>query len=136
MIRFIFALLFVTFVQATELTPDNWEEVTSGKSVFIKYFAPWCGHCKRLKPDWDKLTEKYEDSDTTLVAEVDCTAAGKPLCDSAGVKGFPTLKYGSPSDLQDYKQARDFDTLDTFTSELKPPCDVKTFNFLLRRPKS
>eukprot|EP00804_Cyclotella_cryptica_P026088 CCRYP_013950-RA/>CCRYP_013950-RA protein AED:0.18 eAED:0.18 QI:165/0.66/0.5/1/0.66/0.75/4/0/246 len=81
---------------AIELTPDNWDAETSGKTAFIKFFAPWCGHCKKMKPDWDKLMEAYAGSATQLVAEVDCTAAGKPLCDQVGVRGYPTIKYGDP----------------------------------------
>merc|ERR1719411_1833770 len=58
-----------------------------------------------------------------LVADVDCTAEGKPLCDSNGVKGFPTIKYGDPSALEDYKGGRDFDALKKFADEnLKPMC--------------
>ena len=56
-----------------------------------------------MKPDWDKLMEEFADSATQLVADVDCTAEGKPLCDAHGVKGFPTIKWGDPSDLQDYQ---------------------------------
>ena len=80
---------------AIELTPDNWDEVTAGKTVFLKMFAPWCGHCKKMKPDWDKLMEEFKDSPTALVADVDCTADGKPICDDNGVRGFPTLKWVS-----------------------------------------
>jgi len=76
-----------------------------------------------MKPDWDKLMEEFADSTTQLVADVDCTAEGKPLCDSNGVKGFPTIKWGDPSDLQDYKGGRDFDSLKKFADEnLKPVC--------------
>ena len=76
-----------------------------------------------MKPDWDKLMEEFADSTTQLIADVDCTAEGKPLCDSNGVKGFPTLKYGDPSDLQDYKGGRDIDSLRKFIqTELKPSC--------------
>ena len=57
---------------AIELTPDNWDEVTAGKTVFLKMFAPWCGHCKKMKPDWDKLMEEFKDSPTALVADVVC----------------------------------------------------------------
>ena len=86
-------------------------------------FAPWCGHCKKMKPDWDKLMEETAGSETQLVADVDCTADGKPICDENGVRGFPTLKYGDPSDLQDYQGSRDYDALAKFVKEeLKPVC--------------
>lgn len=76
-----------------------------------------------MKPAWDKLMAEFADSKSALVADVDCTAAGKPLCDSNGVKGFPTIKYGNPSDLQDYQGGRDFDALLEFANEnLGPTC--------------
>lgn len=106
-----------------ELTPDNWDAETSGKTIFLKMFAPWCGHCKKMKPDWDKLMKENEGSATQLVADVDCTAAGKSICDENGVKGFPTLKFGDPTDLQDYKGGRDYNSLAKFVKEeLKPQC--------------
>lgn len=61
-----------------------------------------------MKPDWDKLMEEFAGRDTQLVGDVDCTAEGKPICDSNDVKGFPTIKYGDPADLQDYQGGRDF----------------------------
>lgn len=126
MFKFILSLAFFAQAYSLELTPENWDESVVGKTLLVKYFAPWCGHCKKLKPAWDKLMAKYEDSDTVLVAKVDCTAEGKPLCDEVGVKGFPTLKYGASWDLQDYALGRDFESLDHFASELKPVCDVNT----------
>mmetsp|Transcript_11535 Transcript_11535/g.17489 ORF Transcript_11535/g.17489 Transcript_11535/m.17489 type:complete len:218 (+) Transcript_11535:132-785(+) len=114
---------------AIELSPDNWEAETSGKSVFLKFFAPWCGHCKKLKPDWDKLMDEFAGSASQLVADVDCTAGGKPLCDANGVKGYPTLKWGDPSDLQDYQGGRSLDDLKKFATEnLKPLCSVKNID--------
>jgi protein disulfide-isomerase-like protein len=107
---------------AMELTPDNWDDETAGKTVFLKFFAPWCGHCKRMKPAWDKLMDAYADNNAILVADVDCTAAGKPLCDSNGVRGFPTIKYGDPSSLEDYNGGRDFDALKSHADGLKPLC--------------
>jgi len=76
-----------------------------------------------MAPDWEKLSAEWEDSEIGLVAEVDCTAAGKPLCDSNGVKGFPTIKYGDPSSLEDYTGGRNFEDLSRFAQEnLKPMC--------------
>jgi len=108
---------------AIELTPANYDEVTAGKVVMLKMFAPWCGHCKKMKPDWDKLMEEYKDSETQLIADVDCTAEGKEICDTNGVRGFPSIKYGDPSDLQDYEGSRDYDKLKKFIdNDLKPTC--------------
>jgi len=119
----LFAAAGFATANAVELTPDNWDAETSGKTIFVKFFAPWCGHCKKMKPDWDKLIGEFSGSATQLVADVDCTADGKPLCDANGVKGFPTLKYGDPSDLQDYEGGREYDDLKKFAEEsLKPMC--------------
>mmetsp|Transcript_6095 Transcript_6095/g.10416 ORF Transcript_6095/g.10416 Transcript_6095/m.10416 type:complete len:170 (-) Transcript_6095:435-944(-) len=76
-----------------------------------------------MKPDWDKLMEKFADSPTQLVADVDCTADGKPLCDANGVRGYPTIKWGDPAALEDYQGGRDYDALEKFAEEnLKPVC--------------
>jgi hypothetical protein len=75
-----------------------------------------------MKPDWDKLMKEFADHETIGVYDVDCTAAGKPLCDSSGVKGFPTIKHGAAEDLQDYKGGRDFAALKAFAEKLKPAC--------------
>jgi hypothetical protein len=76
-----------------------------------------------MKPAWDKLMKEYKSSPTAGVFDVDCTAAGKPLCDSNGVRGFPTIKWGDPSNLEKYQGGRDYDALLTFAKEnLKPVC--------------
>jgi len=76
-----------------------------------------------MKPDWDKLMDAFADSESALIADVDCTAAGKPLCDANDVKGYPTIKWGDPSNLEDYKGGRDYAALEKFAKEnLKPMC--------------
>merc|ERR1719215_544700 len=110
-------------VGAIEIGTEEWEETTAGKSVFVKFFAPWCGHCKRMKPDWDKLMKEFKDDKSVLVADVDCTAAGKDLCETVGVQGFPTIKYGDPNNLEDYEGGRDLKDLQKFAKEsLGPSC--------------
>ena len=70
------------------------------------------------------MTE-YQDSETVLVADVDCIGDGKKLCEKVGVKGFPTIKYGDPSALMIIK-GRDLDALKSFAGDLKPLCNVAT----------
>jgi hypothetical protein len=76
-----------------------------------------------MKPDWDKLMEEFADSPGALVGDVDCTADGKDLCQEHGVRGYPTIKWGDPAALEDYKGGRDFKSLQKFAQEnLKPMC--------------
>jgi len=76
-----------------------------------------------MKPDWDKLVAEYADSKTAGVYDVDCTSGGKALCEQHGVRGYPTIKWGDPSDLQDYKGGRSLKDLQKFAAEnLKPVC--------------
>jgi hypothetical protein len=76
-----------------------------------------------MKPAWDQLTAEFKDSKTALIADVDCTAGGKDLCSEIGVKGYPTIKYGDPNNLEDYKGGRDFASLKKFAEEnLGPSC--------------
>lgn len=81
------------------------------------------------KPIRDKLMDEFGTSSTQLIADIDCTAGGKPLCDENSVRGYPTLKWGSPDDLQDYNGGRSFDDLKSFATEnLKPLCSVKNLD--------
>jgi len=75
-----------------------------------------------MKPAWDGLMAEYKDHATILIADVDCTAAGKSLCETHGVKGYPTIKYGDPSALEDYKGGRAEKDLKEFATTLKPMC--------------
>merc|ERR1711934_135509 len=80
-----------------------------------------------MKPDWDSLGDKFKDSKTVVIADVDCTAAGKSLCEKHGVRGYPTIKYYNPPDEEgeDYKGGRDLAALTKFVeTELGPGCSV------------
>lgn len=76
-----------------------------------------------MAPDWEKLASEWEGHEIGLIAEVDCTTEGKPLCDANGVKGFPSLKYGDPTALDDYQGGRTLDDFTKFaTANLKAIC--------------
>lgn len=85
-----------------------------------------CGHCKSMAPDWEKLAGEWEGHAVGLIAEVDCTEEEtRPLCDANGVQGFPSLKWGDPSALEDYEGGRTYDDFAKFATEnLKPVCSL------------
>ena len=64
----------------------------SDKGWFVKFYAPWCGHCKRLTPTWNELFQNNRDR--LNVGKVDCTSDdGKGLCSHYDIRGYPTLIY-------------------------------------------
>jgi len=67
--------------------------------------------------------DEFKGSPTSLVADVDCTADGKDLCEKHGVQGYPTIKYGDPDELKDFNGGRTFADLKKFAEEnLGPNC--------------
>ena len=123
-------LASLTLSTAT-LTKDNLSEVAGDKMVFLLLYAPWCGHCRAVKPAWEALTEDFRDSDTLFVSEVDCTSnEGKELCAHLGVQGYPTIKYwtdgAGKEDAKPYQGGRDLDALRKHVEDnMLPKCDAK-----------
>ena len=72
------------------VTAGNFDKVVEDRTVFFRFHAPWCGHCKRMADAWSDLARHYAESDTFRIADVDCTVQ-KTLCGEFGVRGFPTL---------------------------------------------
>lgn len=117
------SILSSASAEVLSLTPENIGSVT-GKAVFVKFFAPWCGHCKSMAGDWKQLAEEWEGTNDVVIAEADCTSDEiGSICKDNGVQGFPTLKYGNISNLSDYAGGRGFEELNEFAKEnLKPSC--------------
>jgi len=81
-----------------------------------------------MKPAWDSLAAEYATSTKVLIADVDCTAAGEPLCERFGVEGFPTIKVFNPPDEdgEDYEGGRELDELKAFAAQMGPGCSPTT----------
>jgi len=72
-----------------DLTNANFDKtVKQHPLVFVQFYAPWCGHCKKLVPEWEKVSDLV--ADDAVVAKVD-TIAEEKLGKEHGVESFPTL---------------------------------------------
>ncbi|THH15505.1 hypothetical protein EW146_g4993 [Bondarzewia mesenterica] len=90
------------------------------KDVFVEFYASWCGHCKRLKPTWDSLGEKYEGlKDRLVIAKMEATENDLPPSVPFRVSGFPTLKFkpAGARDFLDYDGDRSLESLIAFVEE-------------------
>lgn len=100
------------------LGDDNFESsLADGNKWFVKFYAPWCGHCKRLAPTWDRLAaETSADADSKVkIGKVDCTVH-RDLCSGQGVRGYPTLMLFKEGEKEGkkYTGAREFEPLLNF----------------------
>ena len=110
------AVVLSTATAEVEVLDKNNFPVKNGDSWFVKFYAPWCGHCKRLAPTWVKLAEEFKDRENVHIAKVDCTV-DREVCTAEGVRGYPTLKFfTSDGHAAKYAGGRDLASLTEYAT--------------------
>jgi len=90
------------------LSGDNFDKIVkkSGKKVLVKFFAPWCGHCKRMAPEFVKAAEELAGNEEVVLADIDATIE-EDLAQTYDVSGYPTLLWFSGGEPTEYDGGRD-----------------------------
>jgi len=104
--------LAASSVQANvvELTDSDFDSELEGMdTALVMFYAPWCGHCKKMKPEFDRASKDLLANDPPVtLAKIDCTEAGKDTCNRFEVRGYPTVKIFRGGEVsQDYNGPRD-----------------------------
>lgn len=106
------------------LVANAFEDVVYGhgnqKDVFVEFYAPWCRHCKNLKPIWDNLARSFSGShEKVLIAKFDATENDIPSSSNIVVQGYPTLKFkpAGSKEFIDYEDERELDALIAFVEK-------------------
>jgi len=111
--------------EVVELTDDNFEHQTqasTGQTTgkwFVKFYAPWCGHCVSLAPTWEDLAAKVAEenpADGIVIAKVDVTQ-NSDIAKRFQIQGFPTLKYLADRKMYKYSGGRNLDELHAFVTD-------------------
>ncbi|GAA6077861.1 protein disulfide-isomerase A4 [Tachysurus ichikawai] len=90
------------------------------KDVLIEFYAPWCGHCKKMEPEYLSLAKKYKNEKNLVIAKMDATANDVPH-GAYKVEGFPTIYFAPSSKKQNPIQfsggERNVESLSKFVEE-------------------
>lgn len=107
--------------EVVELTPDNFDQITGKGKALVKFFAPWCGHCKNMAPHYIADSEKLEEG--VVLAEVDCDKdSNKALCEKNEIRGFPTLKwFDADGSVTEYDGGRGAGSFSSWTADMVKP---------------
>lgn len=90
-----------------ELTDDNFDKLVleSDDVWMVEFFAPWCGHCKNLAPEWAKAAKELKGK--VKLGALDATAH-QAKASEYGVRGYPTIKF-FPGGKKTRRDAKDYD---------------------------
>merc|ERR1712168_612986 len=111
-----------------ELSDDTFKDGVSGKDIIlVEFYAPWCGHCKRLAPEYDTAAAELIKNDPPIaLAKIDCVGDGKESCSKYGVSGYPTLKIFRDGEFsQEYDGPRDSAGIVSYMKKNAGPSSVE-----------
>jgi len=119
MMRLLYFLGTALASDVVTLTDSTFEEfIKANDKVLVKFYAPWCGHCKKMAPEFEKAATELKG--TVPLADVDSTVE-KDVSSKYGVSGYPTLKWFVNGEAQEYGGGRDSEKIIEWIKSMSAP---------------
>lgn len=107
-------------MSSTNDSDDDPKKVfSSTKPTMVLFYAPWCGHCKTMMPQYRQLRSRYINNPNRRVAMINCDDH-KEFASKVGIQGFPSLRYYTNSKddkYVDYEGPRTAEAIEAFMNE-------------------
>jgi protein disulfide-isomerase A1 len=86
------------------------------KDVLVEFYAPWCGHCKKIAPIYDEVAKNLSHNTNLIIAKMDATTNE---VEAVSIQGFPTIKFWPANDKKNPIDFNDERTVEGFTKFLQ-----------------
>ncbi|CAL1268514.1 unnamed protein product [Larinioides sclopetarius] len=108
-----------------ELTKENFHEtVKNSDIILVEFYAPWCGHCKRLAPEYERAAKVLKDLPTPITLAKVNGIDQKELAEEYGARGWPTLFIFRKGRKYSYEGPRDeIGIINYMKEQAKPPSE-------------
>ncbi|KAG8467395.1 hypothetical protein KFE25_000711 [Diacronema lutheri] len=114
-------LLVLGTEHVISLTQQNFEQRTAKDKWLLNFHAPWCAHCKRLAPVFEKVAAHFaaDRSSGVHVAKIDATVETE-IAERFGISGYPSIILYQGGDVYHHKGSRTFEDIVRFVERHKP----------------
>tara|TARA_Y100000389_G_C17392490_1_gene480665 strand:- start:611 stop:1027 length:417 start_codon:yes stop_codon:yes gene_type:complete len=92
LVLILLALIYKTFLkEGFETTCEELPSKLNKDKQLVLFYANWCGHCKKMKPDWDSASQEVGNEKMIKVDVGEGTSEQKKMMEKYDVQGFPTI---------------------------------------------